>query len=54
MECQITHFNVLEFEHVSLYECASDLLIGPCDEQLVVVISLKYIHEYNEQYDDRE
>ena len=32
---------MFKFKHVSLYEGAPDLLIGPCDEQFVVVISLK-------------
>ena len=38
---------MLEFKHVSLYEGASDLLVGPCDEQLVVVVSLTYGSELN-------
>ena len=32
--------DVLELKHVPLDECAANLLIGPCDEQLVVVVSL--------------
>ncbi len=34
----IKGFDVLELEHVSLYEGLADLLIGPGDEELVVVI----------------
>ena len=41
---------MLEFKHVSLYKGASDLLIGPRDEQLVVMVCLKYMHsnEFND------
>ena len=35
-----TYFDVLEFKHVSLYKSASDLLIGPGYEELVVVVCL--------------
>lgn len=34
----IKGFDVLELEHVSLYKGLADLLIGPGDEELVVVI----------------
>lgn len=30
--------DVLELKHVSLYECFSDFLVGPCNEKLVIVI----------------
>jgi len=33
-------FDVFELKHVSLHKCLPDLLIGPCDEELVIVISL--------------
>ena len=36
-----THFDMLELEHIPLNEGAPDLLIGPCDEQLVVMICLR-------------
>lgn len=36
----IKGFDVLELKHVSLYKGLSDLLIGPGDEQFVVVIGL--------------
>lgn len=29
---------MLELKHVSLHECLSDFLVGPCDEELVIVI----------------
>jgi hypothetical protein len=32
--------DVFEVEHVSLYECLPDLLVGPRDEHLVVVVRL--------------
>ena len=35
------YFDVFEFKHVSLYKSASNLLIGPSDEQLVIVIGLR-------------
>lgn len=34
------YFDVLEFKHVSLNKGATYLLIGPCDEELVVVVCL--------------
>ena len=34
------HLDVLEFKHVSLDKGAAYLLIGPGDEELVVVVSL--------------
>ena len=36
----LTDLDMFEFKHVSLNKRASDLLIGPSDEQLVIVISL--------------
>ena len=30
--------DVLEIEHVALHECLPDLLVGPRDEHLVVVV----------------
>jgi hypothetical protein len=33
--------DVVEFEHVSVDKCALDLLIGPADEQLVVLPALQ-------------
>ena len=42
-----TYFDVLEFKHVSLYESASNLLIGPSYEQLVIVICLPSHNEAN-------
>ena len=35
------HLDVFEVKQVSLHKGAEDLLIGPCDEQLVIVISLR-------------
>ena len=34
------HFDVLELEHVPLHEGAANFLIGPRDEELVIVIRL--------------
>ena len=43
-ECErrwlMSHLDVFEVKQVSLHEGAQDLLIGPCDEQLVIVIGL--------------
>lgn len=36
--CAIKGFDVLELKHVSLYKGLADLLIGPGDEEFVVVI----------------
>ena len=45
-----TYFDVFEFKHVPLYESASYLLIGPSDEQLVIVISLRqYQYKMNQR-----
>ena len=32
---------MLELKHVPLDESTSDFLVGPCDEELIVVIGLK-------------
>ena len=41
----IYYLDVLELEHVSLYECVLYLLICPCDEQFVEVCrSLREAH----------
>lgn len=34
----IKGFDVLKFKHISLYKRFSDLLVGPRDEELVIVI----------------
>ena len=34
---------MLEFKHVALDKSVFDLLIGPCDEQLVIVCCLQNI-----------
>lgn len=39
-ERAIKAFDVLEIKHVTLNECLLDLLTGPRDEQLVVVVGL--------------
>lgn len=36
-----TDLDVFELKHVPLDEGASDLLIGPCDEKLVIVVGLE-------------
>ena len=36
-----TNLDVLELEHISLYKGAPDLLVGPRNEKLVIVICLK-------------
>lgn len=33
-------FDVFELKHVSLHKCLPDFLISPCDEELIIVISL--------------
>lgn len=38
--CLDSYLDMFEFKHVSLNKGAPDLLVSPCDEQLVVVISL--------------
>ena len=37
----LTYLNVFELKHVSLDKCVSYLLVGPCDEHFVIVISLR-------------
>lgn len=36
-----TYSDVLELKHVPLYESAAYFLIGPCDEELVIMVRLK-------------
>ena len=36
-----TNLDVFKVKQITLYECVLDLLIGPRDEQLVVMIGLK-------------
>ena len=36
----VERFDVLEFKHVSLYKGLADLLVGPRDEELVVMVGL--------------
>jgi hypothetical protein len=34
---------MLKLKHIALNKCILDFLIGPCDEQFVVVCSLKHL-----------
>ena len=36
----VKRFDVLEFKHVPLYKGLADLLVGPRDEKLVVMVGL--------------
>lgn len=35
-----THLNVFKLKHVPLDKGAADFLVGPCDEEFVVVVCL--------------
>ena len=41
MKMIITYLDVLKLKHISPDKCVFDFLIGPCNEQLIVVIGLK-------------
>ena len=41
---RLTRLDVFKLKQVPLYKCALDLLIGPRNKQLVIVIGLQWSH----------